>query len=230
MPSNQPISNVGTHSAQGRGGTAGPAIAADTRGYEAWSDSELVEAVASRDEDAFVELLSRHKPSAERYVAASIRCPADADAVIQELDYEVWKKASKFDSDRGAFQTFYWQIVKSRVIDYFRKALRSPEINQVIEDLAGSADPKSEDDFIRIEEQEEKRRLLTMIFEAVGPQHAITLKFELDHGCEVTEEDVKTELGISWEAYRQRRSRALRAVRSIASRLNADEGEEETTA
>jgi RNA polymerase sigma factor (sigma-70 family) len=58
---------------------------------------------------------------AKRYSPTQV----DAEDAVQEIFFEIWQKADRFDSSRSAESTFVTMIARRRLIDRFRKQARS---------------------------------------------------------------------------------------------------------
>jgi RNA polymerase sigma-70 factor (ECF subfamily) len=85
------------------------------------SDSSLIEAIASGNEDALAELFRRHRRSVFAVVIRILSCPADAEEVVQDVFLQVWKHALRF---RGDSQVTTWlhTIARNAAVSRLRRA------------------------------------------------------------------------------------------------------------
>ena len=103
-----------------------PAPRNDESVHDAWTDYELVGAVARGSEGAFAELFRRH----QRSVATSSRMilgnGPECDDVTAEVFLGLWLNPVKFDVSRGSLLTYLRVQAKGRSIDLIRaEAARS---------------------------------------------------------------------------------------------------------
>jgi hypothetical protein len=72
-----------------------------TRTYREYTSEELLVAVAGGDQQAFASLYDRVTPQVLGVALRVLRDRALAEEVAQEVMVEVWRKADRFDPDRG---------------------------------------------------------------------------------------------------------------------------------
>ena len=108
---------------------APPADAADTAVLAA-SDESLMLRYAAGDTAAFDRLYGRYELRVWRYVLRSVRNPAAADDLLQDVWFAVVRNAASFSAPHGAigdamrpgFRTWLFTIAHNRIVDYFRTA------------------------------------------------------------------------------------------------------------
>lgn len=93
---------------------------------EAIPDHELVARVAAGDTAAFAVLYARY---AATVLAIGIRVLHDIDAaedVRQETFLRLWRQASSFRAERGAFAAWLCRIARNLALDELRRQSRTP--------------------------------------------------------------------------------------------------------
>jgi RNA polymerase sigma-70 factor (ECF subfamily) len=104
-----------------------PARAADRpRGMPAGRDDRrLAAALRAGDQRALETFHARHGSAVFGYLLHVLRDRAAAEDVFQTVMTEVWRRASRFDPERGSLITWALTIARSRAIDELRR--RRPE-------------------------------------------------------------------------------------------------------
>ena len=83
---------------------------------------DLVQAVGRGDTDAFETLYERVSASVFGLIRRVLRDPAQSEEVAQEVMVEVWRTATRFDSDRGSATTWIHTMAHRRAVDRVRSA------------------------------------------------------------------------------------------------------------
>ena len=87
-------------------------------------DESLLVSVGKGDQTAFNRLVQRHAPRLHA-VARRYGCSeADADEIVQDTFWQVWKSARKWQPGAAKVSTWLYQLVANRAIDYLRAAGR----------------------------------------------------------------------------------------------------------
>lgn len=89
------------------------------------SPDELLVATAGGDRDAFAALFDEVAPKVVGVVRRVVRDPSMSDEVAQEVLTEVWRKAKRFDPDRGSAMTWIMTIAHRRAVDTVRSVQAS---------------------------------------------------------------------------------------------------------
>jgi RNA polymerase sigma-70 factor (ECF subfamily) len=87
---------------------------------DAPDDSALLQAIASRDKDAFQRLYDRHAAMLFGLALKILGDRADAEDVLQETFVQVWKTANSFEERRGKPIGWLIMLTRSRAIDRLR--------------------------------------------------------------------------------------------------------------
>ncbi len=95
--------------------------AAEEDSYREDSDEELFERYCSeRDERAFEVLVAKYTPMIISYCGAAL--PYLKEDITQETFMAVHKNRHGFNTSKGSFKNWIYQIARSKVIDHLRKS------------------------------------------------------------------------------------------------------------
>jgi RNA polymerase sigma-70 factor, ECF subfamily len=110
-------------------------------------DLALVRRAASGDRLALRSLYERHASRVMTVALRVLRLASEAEDVVQETFFEVWRRAPEFDPARGSPQAWILTICRTRAIDRLRsraagsRVLNQQEIDpQVVRSPAESAE------------------------------------------------------------------------------------------
>ena len=92
------------------------------RGSE--SSADLLAAIAAGDRDAFSRFYDLTAPMAFGLIRRVLRDPEAAAEVLQEVFWQVWQDASRYDSARGTPEAWLVMRAKTRAIDRLRSIRR----------------------------------------------------------------------------------------------------------
>ena len=92
------------------------------RGSE--SSAALLAAIAAGDRDAFSRFYDLTAPMAFGLIRRVLRDPEAAAEVLQEVFWQVWQDASRYDPDRGTPEAWLVMRAKTRAIDRLRSIRR----------------------------------------------------------------------------------------------------------
>jgi RNA polymerase sigma-70 factor (ECF subfamily) len=84
------------------------------------SDSSLIEAIASGNEDALAEFVRRHRRTVFAVVLRVLSCSADAEEVVQDVFVQVWKHALRFRGD-SKVTTWLHTIARNAAVTRLRR-------------------------------------------------------------------------------------------------------------
>jgi len=105
------------------------------------SDEDLLKQIAGGGREAYAALYERYSPRVYGLLLTLLRDRTEADDVLQEVMWELWRKAERYDAATGSVPTWILMIARSRAVDAlrrrgrFRKALNvagqqiSPELH-----------------------------------------------------------------------------------------------------
>jgi len=85
------------------------------------SDEQLLQRTAQGDCQAFAEFYDRHAARAFGLLVKLLPSRADAEDVLQEVFWQVWRTAGRFDARRAPPAVWVFAIARSRAIDELRR-------------------------------------------------------------------------------------------------------------
>jgi RNA polymerase sigma-70 factor, ECF subfamily len=85
------------------------------------SDWSLLEKVTRKDEAAFSKLYDRYSGLVYSEAKRILRDAGAAEEILQDLFYQVWRTAGRFDASRGSFPGWLLVAARNRAISRLRK-------------------------------------------------------------------------------------------------------------
>ncbi len=98
--------------------TSAEALAADA------IDVALVARLSNRETDALAALYDRWSSTVRSLVARIVGDPSDTDEVVEEVFWQLWQQADRFDATRGRVAVWMLTIARSRALDRARARKR----------------------------------------------------------------------------------------------------------
>lgn len=166
----------------------------------------------------------QHEPSLARlYEATSgrvyglalriVRQPAVAEEVVEDVFWQVWREAPRFDAERGRVLTWLLAIARSRAIDALRRQERVRCHEQAgDESLEDYGDDQAEDDPQDLIAASQHHQRLHAVLAALDPLPRQLLSLAFFRGC--THEEIATQTGIALGTVKSQIRRSLSALRS----------------
>lgn len=90
----------------------------------ATSGSDLLRRMAAGDKEAFAIFYDRYAPVVFPLILRIVRERADASDVLQEVFWEAWQSASRYNASRGSPEAWMVMQARSRAIDRVRSTRR----------------------------------------------------------------------------------------------------------
>lgn len=87
-------------------------------------DEVLMTRMAQQDTDALAALYDRWSPSVRGLVLRIVGESADSDEVVEEVFWQCWQQADRFDVARGRVAVWILTIARSRALDRLRARKR----------------------------------------------------------------------------------------------------------
>lgn len=94
------------------------------------TDEQLMARIAAGDVEAFETLYEVYSPLLYAICLRILRKPSDAQPVLLDVFWEVWRLAKRFDPDRGTARTYLTTLARSRSIDRLRGERRRTTTHQ----------------------------------------------------------------------------------------------------
>ena len=169
----------------------------------------LVAAAQAGDVAAFGILYQELLNPIFRFIRYQVKDQIEAEDLAQEVFVKAWSKLDQF-SDRGfTFQSWLYQIARTTVLDWFKKKkmVIVDEPEQVFGNLESPhGDPLAE--AIQNETAEQINEALADLSHTDREVLVLYYVSDLGHA------EISAILGLSEEAVRQRKSRALRSLKA----------------
>lgn len=106
------------------------------------AEIELLRRIAQGDRDAFARFYDQFAPLAFGLIRRILPQGGDAEEVLQEVFWEIWRVAPDYDGSRGTVAAWVVTRARSRAIDRLRAIRRREEVSEQHVDSAGA--PHSE--------------------------------------------------------------------------------------
>ena len=182
------------------------------------SDNELARRAAAGDDQAFAELVARHKEPLYRLLRRYTGDPEDAYEAAHEAFIAAWRTLGRYDPARS-FGAWLRTIAINRARDRGRRALvrrllfgsKPLEESEAME-IADPAPPAEEDVMAR-----QRRRALDRAIATLPPQLKEPLLLTAFEG--LSQQEAGAALGVSVKTIE---TRVYRARKLLAERLGAD--------
>jgi len=104
------------------------------------SDVQLMNGVKSGDKLAFSQLYDRYAAAVYGVGLRILRRQAEAEVVVSDVFWEIWRKPDGFDPLRGSCCTYLLTLARSRAIDQFRaSATRNQKTQAAMQEAMAGA-------------------------------------------------------------------------------------------
>lgn len=108
------------------------------------TDEELLKRIAAGDQDAYLMLYDRFAPRVYGLIVKVMGAPqrtngGEAEDVLQDVMWEVWNRANRYDASLGSVTTWLLMMARSRAIDAIRKRRAAA---QAVQRHAESSQPR----------------------------------------------------------------------------------------
>lgn len=183
------------------------------------SEARLVARMADRDEQALADFHDRWCARVEAVVLRMVRDADDAADVVEEVFWQCWRQASRFDAARGNVERWVLTIARSRALDRLRARRRSREDvvgddDMPVEGVATDADPASD------AEHADRRTRVASALATLPPEQRVTL--ELAYFGGYSQSEIAARTGQPLGTIKTRMRLALQKLRSLLAPLAED--------
>jgi RNA polymerase sigma-70 factor (ECF subfamily) len=176
------------------------------------TDSQLLNQISTRDPEAFAAFFDRHAPMTLALIRRILPDPASSEDVLQEVFWQVWEQAGRYDSERSSPRTWLFLLARSRALDYRR---RNPV--RVSPPMTGSAEPAVGWDPLGGLERDEARAGLLLALLDIPADQAEVLELAFFEG--LSHSRIAERLGLALGTVKTRIRAGLGRLRS---RLSSD--------
>lgn len=90
-------------------------------------DGKVLRRMAAHDEAALGEFYDRWNPLVHAVVLRIVREREDVEDVVEEVFWQAWRQADRYETTRGSVQTWLLTIARSRALDRVRSLNRLRE-------------------------------------------------------------------------------------------------------
>jgi len=126
-------------------------------------DSALVERMMAGDENALTALYDRYSGMIFAMLLRILRDRHAAEEVLQDLFFQLWRGAARFDANRGTLPAWLMVIGRNRAISRLRR-LSTQEIVEDVESWPANAVPSS----VNIEDETQRSLLMEKLRAALA--------------------------------------------------------------
>lgn len=146
----------------------------DSHSGKAISDEALLQRIANQDEKAMELFYQRHASAVFQFAEKTLRNPADASEICNEVMMEVWRKANTF-SGGAKVKTWLLSITHHKAVDTVRRKSRHDSNDPMEEDVIVSPQCSLEDARSGAEDQQRIKRCINELKQ--GHQQVVHLTF-----------------------------------------------------
>ncbi|MBX3399025.1 MAG: sigma-70 family RNA polymerase sigma factor [Gemmataceae bacterium] len=104
------------------------------------SDGEILGRVAQLDRSAFEDFYDRYTARVFGFLLHLLRNRAEAEDVLQETFWQVWRQADRFDAGRASAEAWVLMIARSRAVDRLRR--RREAVTDTIPEVPTDSQPE----------------------------------------------------------------------------------------
>lgn len=104
------------------------------------TDSELLGRVSELDRPAFECFYDRYSSRVFGFLLHLLRNRSEAEDVLQEVFWQVWRQASRFDIGRASAEAWVLMIARSRAVDRLRR--RRETVTDTIPEVPSDSQPE----------------------------------------------------------------------------------------
>ena len=179
------------------------------------TDAELINAVGRNYGDALAVLYERHSPAVFRIARSILRDDGEAEETVQRVFLDIYKAATQFNSERGAFTTWLLQYAYHRSLNR-KEHLQANRFysREELDDLA-PADAFYQDDRLLSLPQQELGYLVEQVLCGLKPRCRRVV--ELTYFAGMTAEEIAIKTGESASSVRHTLYKGMSELRSILS-------------
>jgi RNA polymerase sigma-70 factor (ECF subfamily) len=141
--------------------------------------------MATADERALGDLYDRWVVTIHALVARIVRDPEDAEDVVEEVFWQAWRQAVRYERARGSVGTWLMTIARSRALDRLRARRRRRE--ELLEESVIDDRPGAGTDLAADAEASERRARVLAALDALPLEQRQVLEMAYFEGMSQTE-------------------------------------------
>jgi RNA polymerase sigma-70 factor (ECF subfamily) len=103
-------------------------VTAEKRAELKATDASLIDRIVQRDESALAALYDRYAGMLSSVLNRILRDTQAAEEILQDIFYQLWRTAARFDPNRGSLPGWLMVIARNRAISRLRQ--RRPEAGE----------------------------------------------------------------------------------------------------
>jgi RNA polymerase sigma-70 factor, ECF subfamily len=96
-------------------------------------ENTILQRIALGEETAFADCIDKYGKLVWSLAKTYLQTIEDAEDAVQEIFFEIWQNAERFDADKASEITFIALIARRRLIDKVRKYYRAPKTSSIDE-------------------------------------------------------------------------------------------------
>jgi RNA polymerase sigma-70 factor, ECF subfamily len=192
------------------------------------TDEDLMAALSVGCNDALAVLFERHSPLVFRIARSILRDDGEAEETVQKVFLDIFRAASQFHPDRGAFKTWLLQYAYHRSIDR-RQHLQSNRFysREELDDLMPAELFNAPGHLLCLPPQEVVFLVEQVLATLASRQRRVV---ELTYFEGLTAEEIATKTGDSASSVRHNLYRGLAKLREVLLETGKAKGKEKTAA
>jgi RNA polymerase sigma-70 factor (ECF subfamily) len=170
-------------------------------------DRRLAVALRSGDPRALETFHARYGATIFGYLVGVLRERAAAEDVFQTVMTEVWRRAGRYDADRGSLATWALTIARSRAIDELRRRRPEPlDPADLPEPAATATTPAPQDEAL------DRWRMAHLLSRLPAEERRL---LELRFYSELSQSEIAAETGLALGTIKSRMVRGLERLRGL---------------
>jgi RNA polymerase sigma-70 factor (ECF subfamily) len=183
-------------------------------------DAQLLRQMAAGNEQALGAFYDRWHPLVHAVVLRVLRSTDDVEDVVEETFWQAWRQAGRYESARGAVQTWILTIARSRALDRVRLANRrreepmEGESGEQVLQLATDSDPSMD-----AESSERRKLVVAAMADLPGEQREA---LELGYFGGLSQSEIADRTGQPLGTIKTRMRLAMQKLRSSLQVLRED--------
>lgn len=143
--------------------------------------------MTSGDEAALATLYDRWSTLVHSVAAQTLADADDAAEVVEEVFWQAWRQAGRYQEGRGAVSTWLGMIARSRALDRVRSRRKAREVEAPVGTAALHAFPAAGEDPALGAESAERSRLVSLAMGSLPPEQRETVELAYFRGMSQSE-------------------------------------------